>query len=220
MVSEPVTNVDLAPTFLHLAGDACDATTGRCTGSAAHPGPNSTAPLDGRSLLPLLLGGGHSRAAAAAGWRGALFLEYYFNDRNTKCVANCSAESRSYPQADASCASLGSTPNGVCWGGVDACTGGCYPTEDESNNFIGLRRVVDGAAADGTWLPGGTLYAEYQEGRFAGVDFSAPTFYELFDAQSDPWHMHNLHATAGAHLKAALHAELHAWYGCMGETCP
>ena len=80
--------------------------------------------------------------------------------------------------------------------------------------------MVDGAAADGTWLPGGTLYAEYQEGRFAGVDFSAPTFYELFDARSDPWHMHNLHATADARLKAALHAELHAWYGCMGETCP
>jgi hypothetical protein len=32
--------------------------------------------------------------------------------------------------------------------------------------------------------------------------------------------MRNLHASADARLKAALHAELHAWYGCRGETCP
>ena len=68
--------------------------------------------------------------------------------------------------------------------------------------------------------PNPNLYAEYQAGPFAGIDFSAPSFYELFDARSDPWHMRNLHATADARLKAALHAELHAWYGCKGETCP
>lgn len=118
----------------------------------------------------------------------------------------------------------------MCWGGVSTCTRSCYPTEDNNNNFIGLRRVADGTAADGTVLADGTLYAEYQKGtqnkgwddkgNFVGIDFSEPTFYELFDAKSDPWHMHNLHATADAHLKAALHADLHAWYGCMGETCP
>ena len=73
------------------------------------------------------------------------------------------------------------------------------------------------------YLLPGTLYAEYQKGDQAmgqGVNFSAPTFYELFDATSDPWHMHNLHAAADAHVKAALHADLHAWYGCMGATCP
>ncbi len=90
--------------------------------------------------------------------------------------------------------------------------------------------MADGTAADGTVLADGTLYAEYQKGtqnkgwddkgNFVGIDFSAPTFYELFDAKSDPWHMHNLHATADTHLKAALHADLHAWYGCMGDTCP
>ena len=52
------------------------------------------------------------------------------------------------------------------------------------------------------------------------VDFSAPTFYELFDAKNDTWLMTNLHATADAGTKTALHADLHAWYGCVGATCP
>ena len=66
------------PTFIHLAelsaragqgqgeeqapgqgqgADACDYVTGRCAGSAAYADPNAMAPLDGRSLVPLLLGG-------------------------------------------------------------------------------------------------------------------------------------------------------------------
>ena len=50
--------------------DACDYVTGRCAGSAAYADPNAMAPLDGRSLVPLLLGG-EIKAAAAAGWRYA-----------------------------------------------------------------------------------------------------------------------------------------------------
>ena len=75
-VTPPATNVDLAPTFLHLADpSACDATTGRCVGGAASAEPNASAPLDGCSLLPLLLAG-PTRAAAAAGWRREAFVEY------------------------------------------------------------------------------------------------------------------------------------------------
>ena len=80
------------PTFIHLAelsaragqgqeqgpgqgqgADACDYVTGRCAGSAAYADPNAMAPLDGRSLVPLLLGG-ETRAAAAAGWRREVTL--------------------------------------------------------------------------------------------------------------------------------------------------
>ena len=94
------------------------------------------------------------------------------------------------------------------------CNEGCYPTEDDNNNFIAIRKV--GGAGDGT------LYAEYQEGTQSKVDidFSAPTFYELFNASNDTWLMHNLHATAPDSTKAALHADLHAWYSCVGATCP
>ena len=134
-----------------------------------------------------------------------------FNDPNVKCVANCieAPRLRDYPHADASCCALGSQPNDVCWGPM--CKTACYATEDVNNNFIGLRRVADG-----------TLYAEYQAGHQTqeDVDFAAPTFYELFNATSDPWLMHNLHAGADAHVKDALHADLHAWYGCAGGTCP
>ena len=135
------------PTFLHLADpSACDGTTGRCAGSSASadPGAGAGAPLDGRSLVPLLLLQGEARTAAAAGWRREAFIEYYYNDPNVKCVGNCSAapSRRGYPQRDASCCALASVPNGVCFGPM--CSTVCYPTEDDGNNFIGLRRVGDG----------------------------------------------------------------------------
>ena len=167
-------------------------------------------------LVPLLLAKSNTRAATAAGWRREVFVEYYYNAPNVHCVGNCSADpvARAYPQRDAECTDLDSEPNGVCWSGDmpgQMCTKACYPTEDTTNNFLGLRRVTDG-----------TLYAEYQKGdqAQANVDFAAPTFYELFDATSDPWHMHNLHVTADPHISAALHADLHVWYGCAGVTCP
>ena len=211
-IAQPATNVDLAPTFLHLAEpSACDA-AGRCVGGSASAHANATAPLDGRSLVPLLFAS--SRAAAAASWRREAYIEYYFNDANIKCVDNCSSNpgQRAYPTRDADCTELVSEPNDVCWGPV--CDTGCYPTEDDNNNFIGIRKV--GGAGDGT------LYAEYQEGSQSKVDidFSAPTFYELFNAKNDTWLMTNLHATADAGTKTALHADLHAWYGCVGATCP
>ncbi|KAL1520140.1 hypothetical protein AB1Y20_023612 [Prymnesium parvum] len=99
----PATMVDLAPTFLSIAGVTPPAT------------------MDGRSLLPLFVedrgdgrrplearGGGigqrtrlppdvqqHLHAvgvakAYRAAWRSEVFLEYYFVDDNDKCVEKCS----------------------------------------------------------------------------------------------------------------------------------
>ena len=108
-----------------------------------------------------LLGAGSAplRAAYKAAWRDSVFIEYYYNDYNSKCTANCTTVPASqYPHADSSCTELVQSPNGVCWGGEGfGCTGGCYQTETPANNFIAVRNM-EGSAM------GNTLYAEYESG--------------------------------------------------------
>ena len=97
-----------------------------------------------------------------------VFMEYYFVDDNVKCVQNCS-EDGLYPSAEANCADLSTSPNGACWGtetvnGVkpaasQGCDVDCYPTEDTRNNFIALRRPLEGL-----------LYVEYETGNQTAGD--------------------------------------------------
>eukprot|EP01064_Diplonema_japonicum_P016857 TRINITY_DN248_c5_g1_i1.p1 TRINITY_DN248_c5_g1~~TRINITY_DN248_c5_g1_i1.p1 ORF type:complete len:524 (+),score=102.46 TRINITY_DN248_c5_g1_i1:47-1618(+) len=76
--------VDLAPTWLGLAG---------------LPKP---ANMDGKSILPFILHekdklmpatkkhlDGFDVPEYTAGWRDSMFIEYYYNDNNTKCIPNC-----------------------------------------------------------------------------------------------------------------------------------
>ena len=77
--SEPATQVDIAPTFLSLAGISM-----------------SPDRFDGKSLAPLLLGADAARASGVdaevyrAAWRDHVFFEYYYVDDNNKCVTGCS----------------------------------------------------------------------------------------------------------------------------------
>ena len=177
VVPFPTLNIDLAPTFLQLAGvTAADA-----------PHLNT---VDGRSVAPLLLedvarapeatrralGGSNAAARAAelaASWRDTVFFEYYYVNTNDKCTTNdkcANPTERVYPYADAWCADLSSVPNTECWVGsesIDKCETECYPTESKQNNFIAIRN-----------LTAGTLYVEYQTGKqtdemieFTDVDF-------------------------------------------------
>eukprot|EP00939_MAST-03C_sp_MAST-3C-sp1_P003316 g3316.t1 len=218
VVSEPATNVDLAPTFVALADpSSCCARSGRCVGSAVSKFDVGFAPFDGRSLLPLLFTTTTTNDSTTTGdvddhWRREVFIEYYFNDPNDKCVTNCSNSSkvRGYPESDAQCANLNAVPNDACWSPV--CHNTCYPTENRLNNFIAVRRL-DAA---------GTLYVEYAEGNQskADINFSRPDFYELFHSTGDMWQMENVvNATDEASVRE-LHDDLAAWFRCAGSSCP
>jgi hypothetical protein len=205
----PGTQVDIAPTFLGLAGV---------------PAPPD---MDGKSLLPHVLRGGsgdpsllpstaaHLRTLAskeeyAAGWRKAVLLEYYYNDFNTKCVTGTPClPTVGYPQRDTWCGDLDS--NTHCWA-LYNCNTSCYDTETPQNNYIGLRTIT-GA---------NTLYVEYQTGNLdqAAIEFDRVDYIEIYDYDTDKWATKNRVNTTAATHKAALQAELHKWYTCKGAECP
>ncbi|KAL1515903.1 hypothetical protein AB1Y20_002517 [Prymnesium parvum] len=214
------TLVDLAPTFLGMAG-------------VARPDE-----MDGRSLLPLLVDASAPALPAAvrahlealgpaarygAAWRDAVLLEHLFVDENTKCVANCTpcAECRT-PSKDVNCATP-RTESG-CWSTREAkwkqlptkCSSECFPTESLQNNFVALRHVAGSPFGD-------SLYAEFQAGQqdVPAIDFCAPPIHiELFNITQDPWQMDNLHSSASAALERKLRGKLHSWLTCQGATCP
>ena len=69
----PITNVDLAPTFIDLAcdGNCCDTSTGLCEGGASNASDAMIAPFDGRSLMGLLGSINHTNIE----WRKEVFIE-------------------------------------------------------------------------------------------------------------------------------------------------
>jgi len=206
--SQPATQVDMAPTFLALAGVPIDAER-----------------FDGKSLVPLLKPHEPNATMYANAWRDHVFVEYYYVEPNNKCVDNCSAvpPDQQYPHRDADCGDLTPEHNAVCWGG-NLCNEACYPTESPANNFIGLR-----------FMPGakhsGITYAEFQTGNQINGDiaFQHVDFVEMYNNTEDQWQMDNLIPKNGAAHEVAfqdgtspvgqLHALLHQWYNCKGSTC-
>jgi len=201
--SAPGTQVDLAPTFLGLAGI---------------PKPPY---MDGHSIVPHLLEASHPDVPETTlqhltslgdvteyknSWRKEVFIEYYFCEVNTKCVQNCTKGD--YPQQDTDCTDLPN--NAKCW--TPQCDTNCYPTESNANNFIAIRQ------------PEGeenTLYAEFQTGdlTYGPVDFTSPDFVEFYDVAKDPWQMKNLANKTDAKRLQEMHEKVHAWLKCAGDSC-
>lgn len=216
----PATMVDLAPTFLGLAGV---------------PKPPT---MDGKSLMPLLTPHGGVPPATAshlaalgstdaykARWRDAVFMEYYYVDPSTKCVGNCDVpDNTKFRTGDRKCVDL--PHNEGCWsgsadGGSNSveCATDCYRTEDEGNNFLAMRT--------GTGAGTGFLYAEFQTGRVEKekVQFDDIDFVELYDTSKDTWQMNNIAATVApppVELQAQLeefHTRVQREFRCAGDSC-
>lgn len=198
------TQVDIAPTLLGLAG------------------VQAPPDMDGRSIAPFLLNAGDPTVPLSAKrhienlgdanlykmrWRDEVFIEYYFVDKNVKCVSGCGAGS--YPVRDASCGNL--ADNSDCWCPDTLGGKNCYTTETMENNFIALRNVKTHE-----------LYAEFQGGSQSdkNINFDEIDYVEYYHLPSDPLQMRNLaNATPKAELNA-LHAKLHQWFRCTGASCP
>jgi N-acetylglucosamine-6-sulfatase len=119
--SQPATFVDLAPTFMDIAG---------------LPIPTQ---FDGKSLLPLLHG--EADSAMRSAWRTSVVLEHYYTAPNVKCVRNCTlSKVGDYPNSDEACVHLEAKQG--CWGG-NACNVDCYATESNANNWRALRDLSD-----------------------------------------------------------------------------
>jgi len=211
---QPATVVDLAPTFLEIAGV---------------PKPAS---LDGKSLLPLLRGD----ADAARAWRTEVLLEYLYVADNDKCVAECNvSRAGDYPTDDEYCVDLEGRSG--CWG-PPLCTEECYPTESSANNWRAVRQVApaveaewrrpslaaveEAAAAEEAAGQADFLYAEFVTGDQGDADlnFSKPDFYELYDMATDAWSMRNVYAATPKARLDRMRARLSLWYDCLGDTCP
>ena len=216
--AQPATQVDMAPTFLGLAGLPKPAT------------------MDGKSIVPLLMAAESSLQqqqpvstvypllastrqhlaelgeSHVAKWRQAAFIEYYFNADNDKCMQNCTYPTLPWPSGgDYTCTDL--DDNRVCWGGK-TCTTNCYATENIENNFIVLRSMSGSRF-------GNSLYAEFETGDqgLDWVNFTNISFVEYFELDADPWMMDNKARDRTAPIDA-LHAESHAAYNCRGDACP
>jgi len=208
----PSTQVDLAATFLGIAG------------------VDKPAQMDGKSLVPLLISAVDTSAlpqstqthltslgdaaSYAAQWRDAVFIEYYYNDFNTKCVGNCSDPGKmwGYPHHDTWCGDL--NHNSHCWA-LYGCNTDCYETESPENNYIGLRSMGGSQFGD-------SLYAEFQTGDMSSkpIDFVAPDSYELYNATEDPWMVRNLYSSESNETLKKLHQRLWQFYQCSGDSCP
>ena len=203
--SQPATQVDMAPTFLALAGVEVSADR-----------------FDGKSLVPLLKPNEPNAQMYAEAWRDHVFLEYYYVEPNNKCVENCSVvpPNHQYPHRDADCGDLTPENNAVCWGG-NLCNQACYPTESPANNFIALRFMAGSAHGD-------LLYSEFQNGNQINYDinFENVDFVEMYNNTVDKWQMNNLVPEGNPSFfndsntpGGKLHAALHQWYNCKGSTC-
>lgn len=208
--SYPATMVDVAPTFLTLAG---------------LPKP---ADMDGKPLVPLFVDSSRFHELLLStrtymqsidqtkyqnSWRDVVFIEYYYNYPFPKCVNDCNQTCGEYPAQDAYCAGLETKPNSLCWG--SCCTQQCYATESTANNFIALRSMADSANGD-------TLYAEFQTGDLTNADikFEHVDFYEYYNASNDPWQINNVYKSTDKDVLNRLHNQLSQWFACAGDTCP
>ena len=241
------TQVDMAPTFLGLAG------------------VDKPKDMDGKSLVPLLLtlGGAdvdststplaestkrhlasllnpakyrteateavptsffnltEAVAQYRAGWRDSVFIEYYYVADNDKCVTNCHNSDKCGLKTN------GTTPSNI----YPSCDSQCgnLSTLPNSNcwspmckdNCYPTESTANNFIALRNVSSSNSLYAEFKNGFLdnSDVTFEHPDFIEYYpDLTLDPWHMNNIKPSDS--VRQAMHDKLQQWYMCKGDDCP
>ena len=88
--------------------------------------------------------------------------------------------------------------------------GVCYFVDSEASNSWRSLRILNESED--------TTYVEYDS--TWSWNESSVEFYELYDLRVDPYQTRNMYENASAARRAALHAEVRAYYACAGGTCP
>jgi len=174
-----VSLIDVGATVLELAG-------------AVPPGARTT---DGRSLVPVLAGGG---GLPPAGWRTSVLVEHLGEKTQWFRVCGTVWDAPGCPAPNASAPPL---PQ-------DAP----YLIDGPQNTWAMLRGAVTGGAED-------AAYVEFRAVT-APVSRSATNWTELYDCAADPWQADNLAPQLGPAQLRAYRDALWAVANCSQDSCP
>ena len=204
-------NIDIAPTLLDLAGIKK---------------PNQ---MDGKSLLPLIMGDTASKASAAAGWRTRAVIafaegafQYWGGPDFPAFPAAAFGQNSSCSHEKTHCCAGGSVGPGGCVTGLFNTlvrdgprppSGGVNYTFDNPQNQWRMLRVKN-ATDDVSYMQWDPAFV-----------FDAVAFHAYFDVDLDPLQQTNLWPTLPPAKQGALQREMVALFSCHGtastpSNCP
>ena len=224
MLSHLGTNVDLAPTFLELAGlDPPAYMDGRSIAPFLIPDPEHSA-VRNTATAVLLRKRRQQQQLSPLQFRNESFFQYYNagpwsptngGDECPVCTAgSCSVPGNICPGLNCSIRALQQAEGK----GFGNCT--VRKLDDESNTYIGITTHPE--AAIGYWK-----LAEFQNTCDSQqLDPNMPSCFnnlttiELFDLKNDPHELTNVVASAPHAVVQELRARLRHFYPCKGTSCP
>jgi hypothetical protein len=173
---------DIAPTVLDLA---------------KAPAMPAGMEMDGRSMVPLLIGNASAAASESASvsalaWREEHLVEYF-----ATTLKSSDQDQELELELELELASEASD---------------FHPKDNRNNTFIGLRIISEVTGANMAYFEFTDVLNDWD---FAASDM----FCEFYDFNTDPHQLHNMCPSMNATLKTQLHTRLHKLWRCKGASC-